>query len=54
MKSKEWYYSKAMWSGIILIIIALYAMIANGAIETQSLANLFLGSGIVGVRQAVD
>jgi len=50
---KEFFKSKGVWSGVLLIIIALYTMFTNGTIDPATLTTLFTGSGIIGVRQAV-
>ena len=53
MKDKPFYTSKAMWSGILLAVFALYQMAMTGTIDVGELTTLLTGTGIIGIRDAL-
>jgi len=54
MRSKEWYKSKTVWSGILLILLGLSQIFGAGKIDPATLQEIFMGAGLIGLRQAVD
>lgn len=54
MNSKKWYESKTMWSGILMMIMAIYQIVTTGRIDPQAILAALGGLGLIGLRQAVD
>jgi len=50
---KPIYKSKTIWACAIMIIIALYQMAIVGAIDPQSITQVFVALGIGSLRDAV-
>ena len=50
---KNWYESKAIWSGLVLIGLGIYTYV-TGATLADSVITALEGLGIVGIRQAVQ
>lgn len=54
LMDKEWYKSKGMWAGILLIAKAIvYDLIYEGNAATAS-QDFLIGFGLVGIRRAED
>lgn len=45
--------SKTMWSAGILIVLSLYQIIMNGAIDPTSLTTVFTALGLGGLRDSL-
>jgi hypothetical protein len=54
MKSKQWFKSKGIWSGVLLIALGIGQMVMSQAVTPEGLETLFLGTGVGGIRQAVN
>jgi len=51
---KPFWQSKGVWAGLLLIVSALYQMVATGTIDLSSIQTALLGLGVVGIRQAIE
>lgn len=52
MKDKEWYKSKTIWAGVIIVAYGI-ATAAGITLPTELIITLASGLGIVGIRQAI-
>ena len=51
---KNWYKSKTMWTGIFAVVYALYSVATTGTIEPQEVLAFLSGTGLIGIRDAVN
>ena len=52
MRDKEWYKSKTIWAGVVLVVYGVLSA-AGMNLPTELIITLASGLGLVGVRQAI-
>jgi len=50
---KEWWQSKTVWAGLVLILCGLYQAVTGQTVNTEVLFKIFGGLGFIGLRQAM-
>ena len=50
---KKWYHSWGMWSGILIMALAVYRAVQTEGLTPEVIENFLLGSGVSGVRRAI-
>jgi hypothetical protein len=53
MDSKNWYASKSIWAGVIILVIAIAKQVGID-LPVETILTIATGLGIVGLRQAIN
>ena len=51
---KKWYKSKTMWTGVFAVVYAIYSVTTTGIVDSQEVFAFLSGTGLIGMRDAVN